>query len=223
MKRTTLSLVIGCCALAAAAITAILESDDLFSAAPEAGAPVAMSSAALTPNTDRKRDRLPVISLSEQAAEGAARFDFGPNGRFVDPLRQAYASDSPLSPGTMSNAPVAIPQAGALKPRPAKTPPQKNYSLLSDAQIAAIKTRLKLTPSQEIHWPAVETSLRKIAKTMHERRLASASPPIDPESAELSELQAVAMPLVMQLREDQKREIRALARLIGLEAVASQL
>jgi hypothetical protein len=31
------------------------------------------------------------------------------------------------------------------------------------------------------------------------------------------------MPLLVQLREDQKREVRMLARIIGLEAVASQI
>ena len=223
MTRTVLSIVLGCCVVAAAAITAILESDDLSATAPEASAPVAMSATALTPNKDRKRDRLPMTGFSEHVAADISRFDFGPNGRFADPLRQAYASDSPLSPGATSTPPPAIPPAGALKPRPAKTPPQKNYSLLSDAQIAAIKTRLKLTPQQEPLWPAVELSLRKIAKTMHDQRFASASPPIDPESAEVSELRTAAMPLLSNLREDQKREVRALARIIGLEAVASQL
>ncbi|MEA2898194.1 MAG: hypothetical protein QOJ84_3809, partial [Bradyrhizobium sp.] len=42
-------------------------------------------------------------------------------------------------------------------------------------------------------------------------------------SAEVSQLKSVAMPLLVQLREDQKREVRMLARIIGLEAVASQI
>jgi hypothetical protein len=39
---------------------------------------------------------------------------------------------------------------------------------------------------------------------------------------EVSQLKSAAMPLI-QLREDQKREVRMLARIIGLEAVASQI
>lgn len=222
MSRTFLLLVFGSCALIAAAVTVILESDDLFSAAPESGPALATSGEAPAV-TDNKRDRLPVIARAP-AEDGGSRFDFTP-GRFADPLRQSFAADSPLfAPGPTYNAPIAIPQSGALqKAKPAKTPPQKNYSLLSDAQIAAIRSRLKLTPQQEPYWPAVEASLRKIAKTMHERRLASASPPLDPESTEVGELRTAAMPLLTQLREDQKREVRALARIIGLEAVASQL
>lgn len=221
MTRNVLWLVIGGCALIAAAVTAIVDSEELFSAPSEA---VANSDAMPAPVTDGKRDRLPVTG-PPAIADGGSRFDFGTNGRFTDPLRQAYASDSPLFiPGATYNAPVAIPQSGSLqKPRAAKQPPQKNYSLLSDAQILAIKSRLKLTPAQEKFWPAVETSLRKIAKTMHERRVASTSPPIDPDSAEVSELRTAAMPLLGTLREDQKRDVRALARIIGLDAVASQL
>ena len=46
---------------------------------------------------------------------------------------------------------------------------------------------------------------------------------IDPEAAEVQQLKAAAMPLLFQLREDQKREIRTLARLIGLEKVAAAI
>jgi len=41
--------------------------------------------------------------------------------------------------------------------------------------------------------------------------------------AEVQQLKSAAMPLLFQLREDQKREVRTLARLIGLEQVASQI
>jgi hypothetical protein len=47
--------------------------------------------------------------------------------------------------------------------------------------------------------------------------------PIDPDAAEVQQLKTAAMPLLVQLREDQKREVRLLARLIGLEQVASQI
>ena len=103
---------------------------------------------------------------------------------------------------------------------------QKNYTLLSDVQIAAIKGRLRLTAAQEPYWPGVETALRAVARTMHDKRQtnpAAGAPAIDAASAEVEDLKAAAMPLLAQLREDQKREVRQLARLIGLEAIASQI
>ena len=47
---------------------------------------------------------------------------------------------------------------------------------------------------------------------------------IDINSPEVQKLIWAAMPLLMrQLREDQKREVRKLVRVIGLEQVASQI
>ena len=47
--------------------------------------------------------------------------------------------------------------------------------------------------------------------------------PIDPESEEVQQLKSAAMPLLFQLREDQKSEVRSLARIIGLEKVAAMI
>lgn len=44
-----------------------------------------------------------------------------------------------------------------------------------------------------------------------------------PNSAEVQQLKSAAMPLLFQLREDQKSEVRTLAHLIGLEKVAAQI
>ena len=70
------------------------------------------------------------------------------------------------------NEPAAAPEmrSAVAPPKPkvvAKPPPQKTYALLSDAQIAGIKERLKLSSSQESYWPAVETALRGIARKIH--------------------------------------------------------
>ena len=46
---------------------------------------------------------------------------------------------------------------------------------------------------------------------------------IDPDAEEVQQLKSAAMPLLFQLREDQKREVRTLARIIGLEKVASMI
>jgi hypothetical protein len=153
-----------------------------------------------------------------------------------EPLRQAYASAAPADIGlpkevapAAPTAPAALSPAAAPKPAKAvvaKPQPQKNYALLSDVQIAGIKDRLKLSASQESYWPAVETALRAVARKIHAGRQANptaAGVPIDPDSAEVQQLKSAAMPLLFQLREDQKNEVRTLARIIGLEKVASMI
>jgi hypothetical protein len=118
--------------------------------------------------------------------------------------------------------PVAPPKPKVV----AKPAPQKTYALLSDEQIAGIKERLKLSSSQESYWPAVESALRAVARKIHATRQTAPNTsgmPIDPDAEEVQQLKSAAMPLLFQLREDQKREVRALARLIGLEKVASMI
>ncbi|MGZ3290163.1 MAG: hypothetical protein ACXU87_19240, partial [Xanthobacteraceae bacterium] len=87
--------------------------------------------------------------------------------------------------------------------------------------------RLRLSSDQESYWPAVETALRAVARKIHAARHgdphATGVPPIDPDAAEVQQLKSAAMPLLFQLREDQKQEVRKLARLIGLEKVAAQI
>ena len=46
---------------------------------------------------------------------------------------------------------------------------------------------------------------------------------IDPNSPEVQRLKSAAMPLLMQMRDDQKREVRQLAHVIGLADVAAML
>ena len=48
-----------------------------------------------------------------------------------------------------------------------------------------------------------------------------ATPPaLDPDDVE--RVKSAAMPLIMSLREDQKREVRMLAHVMGLEKIAAQ-
>ena len=146
-----------------------------------------------------------------------------------EPLRQAYASTAPADIGLPKELAPAAAAAPAPPPKPkaaAKPQPQKNYALLSDGQIAGIKDRLKLSASQESYWPPVETALRAVARKIHAGRQANptaAGVPIDPESEEVQQLKSAAMPLLFQLREDQKSEVRSLARIIGLEKVAAMI
>jgi hypothetical protein len=117
----------------------------------------------------------------------------------------------------------------AAAPVPAPAPPKAKREdiqklLLDDAQIAALKSRLKLTPTQEEFWPAVEVTLRDVVRA-HARkgRNGRSAPQIDVNSTEVQQLISAAVPLIMRLSEEQKREVRQLARIMGLETVAQRI
>jgi hypothetical protein len=204
-----------CFLLLGAAAAAFLGRDDM----PVAAAMVAPSSAvqATVSNRESKQDRLMVAVVAPAALEPA------PTGLIpAEPLRQAFASAT----APEAEAAKAVETAAQAKAKVAPKPPvQKSYTLLSDAQIAGIKERLKLSESQEYYWPAVENALRAVARKLHATRQTdpAAGTAIDPDSAEVQQLKSAAMPLLFQLREDQKREVRSLARLIGLEKVAAMI
>jgi hypothetical protein len=204
----------------AAATTSILSRDTVPVARPE------VASAVRNPvsNKEAKKDRLAVATLALAAFEPPQT-----DATVSEPLRQAFASSRPaeVEAPKIVAAPVATPPLPPQRRKlAAKPPPQKSYALLSDVQIAGIKERLKLSSDQESYWPAVESALRAIARKIHATRQTdpnATGAPIDPDSVEVQQLKAAAMPLLFQLREDQKREVRMLARLIGLEKVASQI
>ncbi|MDE5455774.1 hypothetical protein GWE18_23630 [Bradyrhizobium sp. CSA112] len=225
MTKTMTIVALICFLVVGAAATAILGRDSVPAAQPQlASAPAA---AVQTPvsNKESKKDRLAVVSYATAAFEPPQT-----TAALSEPLRQAYASTAPVDIGLPKEvAPPAAAQA-APPPKPKAVakpqPQQKNYALLSDVQIAGIKDRLKLSASQEYYWPPVETALRAVARKIHAGRQANPNASgvqIDPESAEVQQLKSAAMPLLFQLREDQKSEVRTLARIIGLEKVAAMI
>src|SRR5215470_948263 len=100
-------------------------------------------------------------------------------------------------------------------------------AVLNDAQIATIKKRLKLTPDQEQMWPAVEVALRNMSYSKKQpngsspaaKQLAS----IDPEGTDVQNLKSAAVPLLMSFNNEQKREVRSIVQVIGLDKLATQL
>jgi hypothetical protein len=211
-----------CLLVVGAAATAILGRDSV----PLARYELASSSTVENPvsNRESKKDKLAVAALALAAYEPQDA-----TATLSEPLRQAYASTAPADLGIPK---VTAPAAAPAKPNTAqikavsKPQPQKNYALLSDIQIAGIKERLKLSSAQESYWPPVESALRAVARKIHAKRQADPNAggiPIDPEAEEVQQLKSAAMPLLFQLREDQKNEVRSLARIIGLEKVASMI
>ena len=127
---------------------------------------------------------------------------------------------------TVSPEPPKVQTANAA-PRQVKG---RSSNVLNDAQIASIKKRLNLTAEQEKMWPAVEAALRKIVYTKNamdpQGHAAQAAGMrmvyIDPDSTEIRQLKSAALPLIMRLNDEQKREVKMLAYVMGLESVASQ-
>jgi hypothetical protein len=225
-KTMTIGALI-CFLVAGTAATAIIGRDSGPAPLQLAAASVA---AVQTPvsNKANKKDRLAVVSYTLATYETPET-----TAALSESLRQAYASTVPADLGLPKEVAPAAPMAPAAsapaKPKAVAKPqpqPQKNYALLSDGQIAGIKDRLKLSASQESYWPPVENALRAVARKIHAGRQANPNAPgvpIDPDSAEVQQLKSAAMPLLFQLREDQKSEVRTLARIIGLEKVAAMI
>jgi hypothetical protein len=229
LTKTMTIVALICFLVVGAAATAILGRDSVPAAPPQLAADSAAVVQAPVSNKANKKDRLAVVSYALAAYEPPQT-----TAALSEPLRQAYASTAPADIGLPKEVEPAAPMVPATSspaapPKPkavAKPQPQKNYALLSDGQIAGIKDRLKLSASQESYWPPVETALRAVARKIHAGRQANPSAagvPIDPESPEVQQLKSAAMPLLFQLREDQKSEVRSLARIIGLEKVAAMI
>jgi hypothetical protein len=217
-------IALACCLIGGAAAVSILGRDSV----PEVAGAMVTASAAVEDQISvrqSKADKLTVLAVVPAAVEPTTWTGAIPG----EPVRQAFAATAPAGIEGLKLAEPAEPSAPAAPPKSkvvGKPPPQKPYALLSDAQIASIKERLKLSSSQESYWPAVENALRAVARKIHATKQADPNGTgtiIDPEAAEVQQLKAAAMPLLFQLREDQKREIRMLARLIGLEKVAAAI
>jgi hypothetical protein len=225
LTKSLTIITLTCFLVVGVAATSILTRESMQASDAETPALVVKNPVA---NRESKHDRLAVASLALASLEPQQTESAN------ESLRQAYAASS-AADIEAAKAVAALPQVvsplAAPKTKPAvanKPQPQKSYALLSDGQIAGIKERLKLSSSQESYWPAVETALRAVAHKIHSTRQANPSaagtpPQIDPDSEEVQQLKSAAMPLLFQLREDQKEEVRKLARIIGLDKVASAI
>jgi hypothetical protein len=171
-------------------------------------------------NADAKGDRLPIASVA---------------ARYLDAM-PAEPAPAPAAFSLASASTAAIePPKARIEPRADSRKPAADKSkraepaklLLDDAQIAALRDRLKLTPTQEEFWPAVEVTLRNVVRQHARKHPRPAphgkAPQIDVNSPEVQQLISAAVPLIMRMSEAQKREVRQLARLIGLDTVASRI
>ena len=233
LSKAVTIIALTCFLVVGSAVAAILGQDSVPAAGVAAMVAPSIPAQAVVPNRDSKGDRLTVAALEAEPAPAESTAT-----TLEEPLRQAFAptafaetdGSKEISREISKDIPKTADPVPAVTPKPrqqavVRPPVQKSYTLLSDAQIAGIKERLQLSSSQEYYWPAVETALRAVARRLHATRQTdpNGAVHIDPDSAEVQQLKSAAMPLLFQLREDQKREVRQLAHLIGLEKVAAMI
>ncbi|HVV61449.1 MAG TPA: hypothetical protein VHD14_06795 [Pseudolabrys sp.] len=101
---------------------------------------------------------------------------------------------------------------------------------VTEINIARIKSVLRLTPEQQAYWPPVEAALRSIARHQAQdesagfvRRISHRVVAIVLDSAAIQRLATAARPLIVALRDDQRRDARALAQEMGLGPVVAAL
>jgi hypothetical protein len=159
----------------------------------------------------------PVLAYPTQLASAPA----------AAPVETAVTAPEPVAPPA---PPTAAAKPNAQTPAaPARRVASRPGSVLNDAQIASIKKRLNLTPDQAPLWPAVETALRNISYKGKDTKVANLGNGtghgpmayVDTNSAEVQQLKYAALPLIMRLNDDQKREVKSMAYVMGLESVAS--
>jgi hypothetical protein len=146
------------------------------------------------------------------------------------PSVSALAYAEPAAPAARA-APAPVAQHAPAPARAAANPAATSASnaVLNAAQIASLHERLKLSSYQQQMWPPVEAALRDITyrpdrsdKSHKSSYHADKSSLIDTSSAEVQRLKSAAIPLIMSMSEDQKQEVRTMARLMGLDQLASQ-
>jgi hypothetical protein len=129
---------------------------------------------------------------------------------------EAKAAPAAAAPAAAPPPKVAV---ASLMPKP-KPKPRSN-AVLNDSQLASIKRRLNLTPEQERYWPAIEAELRKMEYTKSQGGNRTAS--IDMSKVNVDGLKSAGFPLVMSFSDDQRRELKSLTHLLGLESVMAGL
>ena len=141
--------------------------------------------------------------------------------------RLTYAATDADAPvmveATPKPAPPAAPAKVALASATAKPAKPRSNLVLNDSQIAGIKKRLNLTPEQERYWPAVEAELRKMEYSKKSTQGAGRMASIDMSKVNVEGLKNAGFPLVMSFSDDQRRELKSLAHLLGLESVMAGL
>jgi hypothetical protein len=170
----------------------------------------------------------------------ASGYELFPTSANADAIPTAVTSPSPrISPIVAKPAPAPEPRKPTtaypltrVNPAPARPQVQPGLGVeqpkiidrrydgvFTMAEIAKLKSTLRITPDQEPLWRPLEAELRKVGR-LQMSLVDSGRKPDIPTSA-YQPLYQAAMPLLANMRPDQKERVRVLARERGYGAVAS--
>lgn len=153
-------------------------------------------------NTMMKQDRILVAPAPAQPEEPAV-----PN----DMLETARA---------WLNAPVTLPRRQTAK----SDKPSRLF--LNESQIAGIKKRLNLTPSQQKYWQPVENAMREVTLQIEDyqkRVKRDRDDSFDTESDAIARLKTATRAFYSQLSGTQKNDLALLVRMAGLGPAFAEL
>src|SRR5215211_4520511 len=176
-----------------------------------------------------ERER-PVINDELTASTNTAAPQARPPRR-PPPLQPVVAKPALTPPPkkvALAYAPVA-PQPPAPKPQispqvqvePPKIVDRRYDGVLTMAEIARLRSGLRMTPDQVPLWGPVEAELRQIGR-LQMAQINSGRKPEVPQS-EFQRLYYAARPLLAIMRPDQKERVRGLARTMGYASVTSMI
>ena len=168
----------------------------------------------------------PQASVTTAAAEAAPTPEIKAEYK-PEPKAAPKAEPKPVVVASRSVAPHAAPHVASHHEVP--HPRRESGVLFNNAQLASIKTRLKLSDYQEQYWPAVAAALHALGQRAARAAVRQASAyasegplsGIDPDGPEVQQLKSAAFPLIMSMNDEQKNQVRMLAHVMGLEQVAS--
>ena len=132
----------------------------------------------------------------------------------------ADTKSADAKPEAAAQPKITLASASSKPVNVAPKPVPRSNAVLSPSQIASIKRRLALTPDQERYWPAVEAELRKM-EYKKDKSQGTRAAQIDMSKVNVEGLKSAGFPLVMSFSDDQRRELKSLTHLLGLESVMS--
>jgi hypothetical protein len=201
-------------------------------AARERGPEAAVRAETIVVRSDKDRN---VAAVKLRVAEESAAADralFMPQPMYAQVAARpnavpvvARAQPAPVVAAAPARRPAQVQLASiAAKPAVPAHSLTRPGAVLNDAQIASIKRRLNLTPSQERMWPSVEAALRNLSYAKNgqgpqkgARDAVQAVASIDPDAADVQNLKSAAIPLIMSFSDDQMRELQSISRVAGLD------
>lgn len=208
--------------------TVVLHNSDRALFVPEPMVPVQQAPAQQTPD---QQDSAQTVEPAPMQEPAAAQQDTQAPQTAADqaPVQVADLSSTPPVGRSRAVAAPILPKprelVGTAKPHPvpARHQAARPANMFDNEQLAIIKRRLHLTPDQEEMWPAVASALHSIGvEREHEAQARGAAGEIDPDSPQVQDLKSAAIPLIMSFSDEQKDEVRTLARGMGLNQLASQ-